>query len=101
MSEMYGMETTMEPMESYEGTVEYTDEEGNDKGLTPWLIAGGVTLVGAAVVGVRALMKKAKDKPKKQKTKLKLFARVPVEETVDEEVEEIEEDIVETGNEEK
>lgn len=77
------METTMEPMETYEVT-EYS--EGN-KGLTALLIAGGVALVGAAAVGVKKLVDKKKtDKPKKQKTKLKLV-RVPVEEKVEEVVE--------------
>lgn len=87
-NEFNEMETTMEPMETYEGTDEVTEYSEGNKGLTALLIAGGVALVGAAAVGVKKLVdkKKASDKPKKQKTKLKLV-RVPVEEKVEEVVE--------------
>lgn len=79
MSEMYEMEETT--MNTYEGTVE-DNTETSGKGLAPLLIAGGVALVGAAAVGVRTLVKKAKkDKEPKPKTKLKLV-RVPGEEKV-------------------
>lgn len=82
MSEIYEMEETT--MDTYEGTVE-DNTETSGKGLAPLLIAGGVALVGAAAVGVRTLVKKAKkDKEPKQKTKLKLV-RVPVEEEVESE----------------
>lgn len=83
-NEFNEMETTMEPMETYEGTDEVTEYSEGNKGLTALLIAGGVALVGAAAVGVKKLVDKKKtDKPKKQKTKLKLV-RVPVEEKVEE-----------------
>lgn len=95
MSEIYEIEETT--MDTYEGTVEDSNTETSGRGLAPLLIAGGVALVGAAAVGVRTLVKKAKkDKEPKQKTKLKLV-RVPVEEKV--EAKEVTEDVAEEENE--
>lgn len=101
------METTMEmetndDVETYEGTVEGGTESKTDKGgLTP-LLVGGALALGAGAVALYHKVKDSKkdkeEKPAKQKTKLKLFVRVPVEDesTEEPEVEKVEGDVVET-----
>lgn len=86
--EVMEQETTMEPTDIYEGNVEEVEtmsESGHGLGLL--VGAGLVALTGAAAVGIKKLVDKKKNEPKKPKTKLKLV-RVPVEE-VEEEVEEV------------
>lgn len=80
--EVMEQETTMEPVETYDGTMEEAEiESGSGHGLGLLVGAGLVALTGAAAVGVKKLVDKKKNGPKKQKTKLKFFVRVPVEET--------------------
>lgn len=98
MSEIYENET-MET-EVLEGTVEDTENEsGNKLGLAAVVVGLGALAVGGTVAAVKALKNKKADRPKKQKTKLKLV-RVPVEEKTEEPiVEESEEKVEETATE--
>lgn len=106
MAEIYEMEN-YEATEN-EGTFNGdSGESGNRNGsLVTGLIIGGAALaVGGAIAATKAISKKIKakkeDKPAKQKTKLKLFARVPVEEAAEEPVEKVEAEVVETKEDKK
>lgn len=105
------METTMEmennvnvdEVEVYEGTVEGAGSKSDKGGLTPLLVGGALALGAGAVAlyhKVKETKKDKEEKPTKQKTKLKLFARVPVEdepvEDVEPEVEKVDGEVVET-----
>lgn len=91
INETMELETTMEPVEVYEGTAEEVESKsGSGLGLAA-LVVGGIAIVGGlAYKGIKKLKNKDADKPKKQKTKLKLV-RVPVES--DEDL--VDEDLVE------
>ena len=89
------VETTVEPTEIYEDVTleEIENESGGGLGA---LLAIGATLVtvgGIAVTAVKKHKAKKANEPKKPKTKLKFFVRVPVEEV--DAVEEVEAEPVE------
>lgn len=86
MSEIYEVqEQEFDYAEEFGGDETSATESKSGKGLTAVVVGGTLLLGGLAVAGIKKLKnKKAEDKPEKSKTKLKLFARVPVEEPVEE-----------------
>lgn len=93
--ELMEQELTEETTEVIEGTMEedFETESGGGLGVALAVGAGLLTLGGLAVAGIKKLKSNKEDKPKKPKTKLKFFVRVPVEEV--EETEAPAEEIVE------
>lgn len=81
--EVMEQETSLEPTEVYDGTIEECETESKGGLGVAALVVGGVA---AATVGAVAVYKKLKnkkaDKPKKPKTKWKLV-KVPVESEAD------------------
>lgn len=86
--EMMEQETTMEPVEAYNGAIEEVDAESEGgRGGAVAIVFGSLAAVTAAAVFVAKKIKNKKaDKPKKQKMRYKLV-KVPVES--DEEIDDV------------
>lgn len=90
MSNEFNNEMENYEIENCEGTVENETEGSGNGRLVAGLVAGTLVVGGLVATGIKKLKNKKADKtdkPKKQKTKLKLV-RVPVEDELDEVFEE-------------
>lgn len=85
MSEIYEVqEQEIDFAEEFNGGEAVDTESEGGKGLAVIVVGSILLLGGLAVAGIKKLKNKKAEETDKPKTKLKLFARVPVEEPVEE-----------------